>query len=73
MFERSHRRVSRYRKLALTESDQARVSLLQRLADEAERGVLCMAPHTLAVRPVQISPRDRAAPFHACPDWRSKG
>jgi hypothetical protein len=69
MFERSHKRVSRYRKLALIESDRARANLLQRLADEAERGVLCMAPHALAVRPVRVT---QSSPFRARPDWSSK-
>ena len=69
MFERSQKRVSRYLNLAMIETDQARLSLLKRLADEAERGVLCMAPHTLAVRPVPAAPRDRLAPLRA---WRMR-
>ena len=36
-------RAVRYRRLALAETDSANAVLLQRLADEAERGVLCVA------------------------------
>ena len=64
MFERSHSRASRYRKLALLERDQVRASLLQRLADEAERGILCIAPHALAVRAVPVVRKEPVAtPF----------
>jgi hypothetical protein len=70
MFERSHKRATRYRKLALMERDHARASLLQRLADEAERGILCVAPHVLAVRAVPIAIRRQTAPlFPVWPDW----
>ena len=33
-------RAARYRRLALAESDKAKAALLQKIADEAERGVL---------------------------------
>jgi hypothetical protein len=67
MFERSHKRAKRYRQLALAEHDQARATLLQRLADEAERGVLCIAPHVLAVHAVPIDKRDLVPPFQIWP------
>ena len=40
-------RALKYRRLALTESDQAKAALLRSIADEAERGVLC-TPDRLA-------------------------
>ena len=39
-FEKKPARALRYRKLALAEHDKERASLLNRIADEAERGVL---------------------------------
>ena len=36
-------RAARYRGLALAERDQTRSALLNRLAEEADRGVLCTA------------------------------
>ena len=47
MIARNHIRAARYRALALTETDQARANLLDRLAGEAERGVLCTLRHHL--------------------------
>jgi hypothetical protein len=41
--ERNHTRALRYRKLALAEADKYNANLLNQLADEAERGVLCTA------------------------------
>jgi len=41
MIARNHIRAARYRALARTEMDQARANLLDRLAIEAEHGVLC--------------------------------
>jgi hypothetical protein len=41
MSDKNHDRAVRYRRLALAESDKAKVALLQKIADEAERGVLC--------------------------------
>jgi hypothetical protein len=38
--ETNRARVLRYRKLALAETDKEKIFLLNRLADEAERGVL---------------------------------
>ena len=45
MIARNHTRAARYRALALTEKDQARANLLDRLAGEAEHGVLCTVRH----------------------------
>jgi hypothetical protein len=39
-------RAMRYRKLALQEPDKEKAQLLQRLADEADRGVLCAVEWT---------------------------
>jgi len=39
--EKNHARASRYRKLALAELDKEKSGLLNRIADEAEQGVLC--------------------------------
>jgi hypothetical protein len=41
MNPKNHARAVRYRKLALTEPDEARATLLLTIADEAERDVLC--------------------------------
>ena len=48
MIARNHIRAARYRALALTETDQARANLLDRLATEAEHGVLCRSPASSA-------------------------
>jgi len=42
----SNSRALRYRKLALQEPDKEKVQLLQLLADEADRGVLCAVEWT---------------------------
>jgi hypothetical protein len=42
----SNSRALRYRKLALQEPDEEKVQLLQLLADEADRGVLCAVDWT---------------------------
>ena len=47
MIARNHIRAARYRALALTETDQARANLLDRLAAEAEHGLLCTLRHHL--------------------------
>jgi hypothetical protein len=39
----SNPRALRYRRLALAEQDNEKVRLLQLIADEADRGVLCTA------------------------------
>jgi hypothetical protein len=37
----NHQRAARYRQLALAEPDRAKADLLLKLADEADRDVLC--------------------------------
>jgi hypothetical protein len=44
-----HDRAVRYRRLALGEPDKAKGALLQKIADEAERGVLCTVDRKLPV------------------------
>jgi hypothetical protein len=39
--DKNHDRAVRYRRLAIAEPDNAKAALLQKIADEAERGVLC--------------------------------
>jgi hypothetical protein len=51
--DKNHARALRYRKLALAEADKDRALLLNRLADEAERGVLCTLDR-LYSKPVQL-------------------
>jgi hypothetical protein len=41
MNDQNHDRAVRYRRLALAEGDKAKAALLQKIPDEAERGVLC--------------------------------
>ena len=41
MSDKNHDRAIRYRRLALAEPDTSKAALLQKIADEAERGVLC--------------------------------
>jgi hypothetical protein len=41
MSDKNHERAVRYRRLALAEPDKAKAALLLKIADEAERGVLC--------------------------------
>jgi hypothetical protein len=49
---KNHTRAIRYRQLALGEPDRAKADMLYKLADEAERNVLCTSDWT----------RDRKAP-----------
>lgn len=53
MIARNHIRAARYRALALAEKDQARANLLDRLAGEAEHGVLCAVRHLRLVYSAQ--------------------
>ena len=55
MIARNHIRAARYRALALTEKDQARANLLDRLAGEAEHGVLCTVRHLRLVHSTEIA------------------
>jgi len=41
MSDKNHDRAVRYRRLALAEPDKTKAALLQKIAEEAERGVLC--------------------------------
>jgi hypothetical protein len=41
MSDKNPNRAVRYWRLALAEPDKAKAALLQKIADEAERGVLC--------------------------------
>jgi hypothetical protein len=43
MSDKNQDRAIRYRRLALAEPDKAKAALLLKIADEAERGVLCTA------------------------------
>ena len=47
MSDKTRDRAVRYRRLALAEPDKAKAALLQKIADEAERGVLCTVDRTL--------------------------
>jgi hypothetical protein len=41
MSNKNHDRAVKYRRLAIAEPDKDKAALLQKIADEAERGVLC--------------------------------
>lgn len=43
---KNHARAVRYRQLALAEPDQAKAAILYKIADEAERDVLCTVDRT---------------------------
>jgi len=49
MSDKKHDRAVRYRRLDLCEPDKAKAALLQKIADEAERGVLCTIDQKQAV------------------------
>jgi hypothetical protein len=55
MLARNHIRAARYRALASTEKDQARATLLDRIAEEAEHGVLCTVRHLRLVYSVEAT------------------
>lgn len=53
----SDARAVRYRRLAMAEQDPERARVLRLIADEAERGVLCVsAPRTAAVQSPPVMP-----------------
>jgi hypothetical protein len=52
MSDKNHDRAVRYRRLALAEPDKAKAALLQKIADEAERGVLCTVDQKQSVAEV---------------------
>jgi hypothetical protein len=56
-------RALRYRKLALQEPDKENAQLLQLLADEADRGVLCTVEWTRHTSKVEI-PINSTKPRH---------
>jgi len=56
MIAKNHIRAARYRALALTEKDQARANLLDRLAEEAEHGLLCTISHLRLVHSAETAP-----------------
>ena len=53
MSDKNHDRAVRYRRLAFAEPDKAKAALLQKIADEAERGVLCTVDRKQAVPEVE--------------------
>jgi len=53
MLTKNRIRAARYRALALTEQYQARANLLDRLAEEAEHGVLFTVRHLRLVHSVE--------------------
>jgi len=55
MLARNRIRAARYRALALTEKYQARANLLDRLAAEAEHGVLCTVRHLRLVYSAEVT------------------
>ena len=55
MIGKDHDRAVRYRRLALAEPDKAKAALLQKIADEAERGVLCTVDRKQPVAEVEIA------------------
>ena len=55
MIAKNYIRAARYRALALTERYQARANLLDRLAEEAERGVLCTVRHLRLVHDAEAT------------------
>ena len=52
--EKNHKRALRYRELALREADKDRADLLNRIAMEAEQGVLCTVDRTTAATSIAI-------------------
>ena len=55
MIGKDRYRAVRYRRLALAEPDKAKAALLQKIADEAERGVLCTVDRKQPVPEVEIA------------------
>jgi hypothetical protein len=61
MLAKNYVRAARYRALALTETDKARANLLDRLAEEAEHGVLCTVRHLRLVHSAEATLAQGAA------------
>jgi hypothetical protein len=55
MGDKNHDRAVRYRRLALAELNKANAALLQKIADEAERGVLCTVDEKQSVPEITIA------------------
>jgi hypothetical protein len=53
---KNHTRAVRYRQLALAEADRSKADLLYKLADEAERDVLCTSDWRQDHRPEGVRP-----------------
>jgi hypothetical protein len=51
MTTKNQERAVRYRRLAMAEPDKEKAALLQKLADEAERGVLCTPDPLMKLSP----------------------
>jgi hypothetical protein len=64
----SNPRAARYRRLALLEPDSQKAELLQLIADEADRGVLCTAelikPRVYVEQPASAGQAVNAVPAH---------
>ena len=56
MATKNQERAVRYRRLAMAELDKEKAALLQKLADEAERGVLCTAEPSVMLSPKTSEP-----------------
>ena len=59
--EKNHARAVRYRRLALAEADKYKAGLLNRIADEAERGILCTVDRLYHSPPVARASGNSAA------------
>jgi hypothetical protein len=53
---KNHARAVRYRQLALVEADRSKADLLFKLADEADRDVLCTSDWARSKRPEGNAP-----------------
>jgi len=61
MLTKNHIRAARYRALAQVETDQARAALLDRLADEADHGLLCSVRHLRLVYDIETETDEQPA------------
>ena len=59
---RDHARAVRYRQLALREMDKSKAALLNKIADEAERGVLVTAERIGERRPITLDQPTPSSP-----------
>jgi hypothetical protein len=65
MSDKNQDRAIRYRRLALAEPDKAKAALLLKIADEAERGVLCTADRHEDRHDTPVNPRINAQRRHS--------